>query len=87
MGDSTSKVVWKSSECHVGGNIMNNKHDKLTQFYANNIINQKTKNKQETWVPDTGETQHYIKADAPNWPSINMRPPINVGYPNGQTMW
>ena len=35
---------------------MNNSHDKLTQFYARNIINQTQENKQETGAPDTGAT-------------------------------
>ena len=35
---------------------MNNSNDKLTQYYANNIINHTPNNKQEKGVIDTGAT-------------------------------
>ena len=65
---------------------MNNSHDKLTKFNANNIINQTPDNKQETGLPDTGATGHYLKSDVPHRPSTNMGPTIYVGFLNSQTM-
>ena len=47
---------------------MNNIHDKLTKFYANNMIHQTPENKQKTGIPDTGATGHYLQADAPHRP-------------------
>ena len=72
---------------------MNNIHDKLTQYYANNIINQTPDNKQETGVSNILSTGHYLKADAQHFPSTNMGPPIHVvflNFPNhaiNQTMF
>ena len=40
IGGSTSNDNWRQREFHVGENIINNIHDKLTEFYANNIIHQ-----------------------------------------------
>ena len=47
--------------------IIKNKHDKSTQIYANNIINQTPNNEQETGVNYTRTTGHYIKYDAPHY--------------------
>ena len=65
---------------------MNNIHDKSTQFYTDNIINQTPDNKQETGVPDSISTGHYLKSDTQNSPSTKMGPPIHLGYPTGQTI-
>ena len=76
---------WKPIEWHVGEKIMNNIHDKLNQFCANDIINYTADNKNETGVPATGSTWNYIKADVPHHP-FKKRLPIHVRYPNGKTM-
>ena len=86
MGGSTSRVGWKPSGWNIRGKIMNNSHDKLTQFYADNIIHQTPDNKKETGVPDTGSTGNYLKSDAPHSPSTNMGPPIYLVLPNSQTV-
>ena len=58
---------------------MNNSHDKLIKFYADNIIHKTPENKHKTGVPNTGETGHYMKADATHCLLTNMGPPIHVG--------
>ena len=58
---------------------MNNIHDKVSQFYSNNIINDTLDNRQETGFPNTGVICHYIKTDTTYCPSTNMGPPIHVG--------
>ena len=65
---------------------MNNINDKLTNFYANNIINQTPYNKPETLVPYTRYIVQYLKADALHHPSTNMGPPIYVICSNSQIM-
>ena len=65
---------------------MNNSHDKLAKFYANNIISHTSNNKQETGVSDTEETVHYLKSDVTHSPSTNMGPTIHVVCQNGQTI-
>ena len=47
---------------------MNNSNDKLTQYYANNIINHTPDNKQETDVTDTRSTGYYLKDDYTHQP-------------------
>ena len=68
MGSIISNVVRKTSEVHVREKITNNSHDKLTQLYANNIINEAPYKK--TVVYDTGAVGHYLKSYAPHF-SIN----------------
>ena len=58
---------------------MNNSHDKLTKFNANNIINYTPDNKQETEGTNKWATRNYLQDDAPHRLSINMVPPIHVG--------
>ena len=65
---------------------MSNRHNKLTKFHANNIINQTPDHKHKTEFPNTGAIGHYLKSDAPYCPSTNMGTLILVGFPSGQTM-
>ena len=66
--------------------MMNNIHDTLTQFNANNTINQIPENEQENGGPDKGATKNHLKANVPHLPSTTMEPPINVICSNGQIM-
>ena len=43
---------------------MNNRHNKSTNFYANNIIHQTPEKKKKPVIPDTGATGNYLKADS-----------------------
>ena len=58
---------------------MNNVHDKLAKFFDNNIINNNPENKHKKVVPNTGETGHYLKSDAPHCPSTTIGPLIHLG--------
>ena len=37
-------------------------------------------------MPDTVETGNYLQVDAPHYLSTKLRPPIIVGFQNGQTI-
>ena len=65
---------------------MNNIHDKLTKFNANNIINHTPENKNKTRVPNIGATGNDMQAEVPHFPPTIMGPHIHVLCPNGQTM-
>ena len=65
---------------------MNNIHDKLTKFYANNIIQQNPENTQKIGLSNTGTTLHYLQYDIPNLPSTNMVLPICVGCQTGKNI-
>ena len=65
---------------------MNDSHDKLMKFNANNIIHKTLEKKQKIWIPNTGAKGHYLQADAPYLPSTNVGPSIHVGWPNGKTI-
>ena len=65
---------------------MNNTHDKLTKFYANNIVHQTPDNKHNIGIPNAGATGHYLQSDVTHLPSTNMGQPIYVGWPNDQTI-
>ena len=47
---------------------MNNSYNKLTDFFAGNILHQTPENENKTVITDTGSTVHYSQVDASNLP-------------------
>ena len=60
--------------------------NKLTEFYANKIINQTPIKINKIGLPDIGATCHYLQVDATHCPSTYRGPPIHMQLPNGKTM-
>ena len=65
---------------------MNTSYNKLTEFYANKIINQTPIKINKIGLPDIGATCHYLQVDATHCPSTYRGPPIHMQLPNGKTM-